>query len=166
MTTPDARPGKPGIITMYDSVTTALLPAGAARYAAYVNGKFANHAAVQTRFPHARVFGIDVLGTAWTQASILDWEPGDVQAAATLRDWVTRREAWRTHSATVYCDRDELDDVEKFLAGVWHQLWVSTLDGTDMTGERTSAGNLIVATQLRGGLEAPFDTSTALDSWG
>ena len=149
----------------YDSVTLAHLPEGGGRYFGYVNGKWANYTAVKARFPHALVMGIDVNGTAPGAARIVDYEKGDVQTAGTLRSFVQAREKYRPHSATVYCDRANLDAVEAALAGLWHVLWVSTLDGTDLTGTRTAKGNLIVATQYHGGPDAPYDTSTVLASW-
>lgn len=153
------------IVTMYDSTDVAALPDGD-RYMAYVNGRYANHAQVQARFPKARVFGIDVLGYAWLEARILDYEPEDVQDAPTLRRFVTGREAYKPHTATIYVDRAELvPDVEDVLGDLWHVLLIATLDGTDLTGQRTEAGNLIVGTQLRGGGTAAFDTSTTLASW-
>lgn len=149
----------------YDSTNAAALPPGA-RYAAYVNGEFANIAAVKARFPKARTVGIDVLGTAWLEARVLDYEPGDVQTADTLRRFVTEREGYKPHTATIYVNRSELvPDVEDQLAGLWHVLWMATLDGTKMTGQRTEAGNLIIGTQFAGGLHAAFDTSEVLASW-
>lgn len=150
----------------YDSVTTVHLPDGGGRYFGYVNGDFANYIAVKSRFPHALVMGIDVNGTDPLAARIVDYEKGDVQTAGTLRSFVEAREKYRPHTATVYCDRANLDAVEDALEGLWHVLWISTLDGTDLTGTRTANGNLIVATQLRGGLTAQFDTTTAMASWG
>jgi hypothetical protein len=149
----------------YDAVTVGSLPDGAPRYFAYVNGLYANYGAVCDRFPGALVMGIDVLGTAWEQAAIVDWEQGDVQKAPTLRTFVAGRNEFRPHSAAVYCNRSSIDTVEDILNGLWHVLFVSTLDGTDLTGTRTAKGNLIVATQYHGGPDAPYDTSTVLASW-
>lgn len=149
----------------YDSVTLAHLPEGGGRYFGYVNGKWANYTAVKARFPDALVMGIDVNGTAPTAARIVDYEKGDVQSLGTLRSFVEEREKYRPHSATVYCDRANLDAVEADLAGLWHVLWVSTLDGTKLAGTRTARGNLIVATQYAGGETALFDTTEALASW-
>jgi hypothetical protein len=150
---------------MYDAVTVADLPPGGVKYAAYVNGEFANKPAVVKRFPKARVFGIDVFGNAWTEASIFDWEKFDIQDATTLRRAVVGRNTFRPGTACVYCDRDNLPTVEDILFNIWHVLWISTLDGTDLTGGRTPDGNLIVATQIRGGITAGFDSSNTLVSW-
>lgn len=150
---------------MYDAVTVSALPPGGTKYAGYVNGDFRNHDAIARRFPKARVFGIDVFGTAWEEASIFDWEKFDIQSAATLRSAVVNREKFRPHTACVYSDRSNLPDVERILKGVWHINWISTLDGTDLTGGKTSSGSLIVGTQVRGGIHAAFDVSTTLVSW-
>lgn len=154
------------IVEMYDSTDVALLP-DAERYAAYVNGRYANHAAVVSRFPRARVFGIDVLGDSPQLARVADWEPGNFggQDPARLREFIAKREEYKPHTATLYCDRFDLAKAEEILAGLWHVVWISTLDGTDMTGQRTAAGNLIVASQVRGGVHADYDTSTTLASW-
>ena len=150
---------------MYDAVTVSNLPPGGVKYAGYVNGKYTNHAAIVARVPKARVFGIDVLGTGWQDASIFDWENFDIQSAAVLRTAVSNRNAFRPHTACVYCDRDNLDEVEEILGGLWHVNWISTLDGTDLTGQTTHSGTLIVATQIKGGVHAAFDTSNTLVSW-
>jgi len=149
---------------MYDSTDAWALPGGA-RYAAYVNGRYANYAQVRSRFVTARIFGIDVLGDSWETARIVDYEPGDVQGPAGVRRFVQNRNAYRPKSATVYCNRDELPEVEAACEGLWHVIWLATLDGTKMTGQRTERGNLIVATQFEGGLHAPFDTSEVLRTW-
>lgn len=154
-----------GFEPMYDAVTVASLPQGGTKYAGYVNGDFKNHDAMVKRFPKARVFGIDISGVAFEEASIFDWEKFDIQSATVLRRAVQARNQFRPHTACVYSDRDQLDDVERILQGIWHINWISTLDGTDLTGQHTSSGSLIVATQIRGGVHAPFDTSNTLVSW-
>jgi len=150
---------------MYDAVTVSNLPPGGVKYAGYVNGKYVNHSAIQARFPKARVFGIDVLGTGWQSASIFDWEKFDIQSAEVLRNAVSNRNAFRPNTACVYCDRDNLDTVEEILDGLWRVYWISTLDGTDLTGQTVASGSLIVATQIKGGIHAAFDTSNTLVSW-
>jgi hypothetical protein len=148
---------------MYDSVNVGALPGGAKRYAAYVNGDYANHAAVSKRFPHARVFGIDVTGKGWEQACIFDYEPGCIFSPLTLRYAVYQREQFRPRTAVVYCDRDNLPAVTAACDGLWYLVWISTLDGTVMTGERTAGGHLIAGTQVAtvGG----YDVSDVLDTW-
>jgi hypothetical protein len=139
---------------------------------AYSNGRFVNLDAVRARFPFpkARVFGIDVLGNNWEEASILDYEIGNIHNPGGLLKWAQNREAFRPQTTVIYCDRTDLRAVEHTLGnssnGVWHMLLIATLDGTDLTGQRTQAGNLIVGTQLRGGTLAAFDTSRVLSEWG
>lgn len=153
-------------LTMYDSANAASLPAGADVYAAYVNGEFANYSKVRLRFPRARIFGIDVIGDSSRAASIIDWEEGNqCFTPAALKNFVIEREKFMPHTACVYCDRANLPLAEETLKGLWHVLWITTLDGTRMTGQRTSSGNLIVATQYAGGLTAPYDTSEVLSDW-
>lgn len=75
------------MITMFDSVTNSLLPAGFA-YAAYVDGKFANTAQIRARFPHASILTIAVF--AKDDADCLDVETGDATPAQAA-GWVTRQ---------------------------------------------------------------------------
>lgn len=65
---------------MYDSVDVAALPGNGDIYAGYVNGLYANVAAIVGRFPDKPVLTIDVTGSGHAQA--LDVETGD----ATVRD--------------------------------------------------------------------------------
>jgi hypothetical protein len=153
------------LVNMYDSTEVANLPAHGSKYAGYVNGDFKNHDAIQERFPLARVFGIDVFGSDWLKAAIVDFEKFDVQDKATLRKFIVNRNKFRKDTAVVYTDRDNLNTVEEFTAGLENSYWIATLDGTNMTGLRTASGKLIVATQIAGGVNAPFDVSTTLISW-
>ncbi len=148
---------------MYDAVNPANLPAGDV-YAGYVNGAYPCHGEVVAGFPHARVFGIDVIGDAWEQASILDYEEGNACfTPAVLKAWVEQRESFRPHTSVIYTDRANLPAVEAALGGLWHVLWVSTLDGTILTGQRSAGGNLIVATQYE--TTGLYDVSRVLSSW-
>jgi hypothetical protein len=157
---------------MYDSVHTDKLPANGRSFMAYSNGRFVNLDAVRARFPFpkARVFGIDVLGNNWAEASILDYETGNLHNPGGLLNWARNREAFRPHTSVIYCDRTDLNAVEHTLGngnnGVWHMLLIATLDGTNLTGQRTQAGNLVVGTQLRGGVLADYDTSVVISEWG
>lgn len=75
------------MITMFDSVTNSLLPAGFA-YAAYTDGKFANTSQIRARFPHASILTIAVF--ARDDADCLDVETGDATPAQAA-GWVTRQ---------------------------------------------------------------------------
>lgn len=149
---------------MYDATDPNNLPAGGA-YAAYVNGEFANLDRVISKFPRSTVYGIDIFGDAWDAARIFDYEEGCIFDPETLLKAVTSREHYRPYTACVYCDRDNLSTVESTLKDVWHTIWLSTLDGTIKTGEKTDTGSLIVATQYKGGKTALYDTSEALEAW-
>lgn len=70
-------------LLMFDDVTVSLLPSGYDAYAAYINGRFDNLAAVQAKFPHASVLSIDVNGSN-TAADALDIEPGDATNAVAV----------------------------------------------------------------------------------
>ena len=77
---------------------------------------------------------IDVTGEAPEQASIIDFEPGDVQREQTLQNWVRARNNFRA-DATVYCDRDELPEVLRYLSADYFRLWLAdpTADGKPPT---------------------------------
>lgn len=150
------------MIAMYDSVTPFLLPV-ATKYAGYVNGRYKNVATIQKLHPTARVFGIDVLGTDWENASILDCEAEDATSPAVIRAWVISRENFRPGTAVIYCDRDNLPFVEEVLEGLDYKVWISTLDKTDMTGTITAHGKTIVGTQTED--LGAYDVSSTLDEW-
>lgn len=66
--------------TMYDSVTPSNIPANAQMVAAYVDGDFANVAAMQARFPTIPILTIAV--SSADQADALDVENGDASVAS------------------------------------------------------------------------------------
>lgn len=159
-------------IVMYDSVNAAALPAHTTKAAGYVNGDELSYAAIRQRFPGAQVHGIDVTGTDWNQASILDYEFGDGtwDQPDKVRLWVSQRNRFRPETACVYAEASVLAEVEGYLAGYWHVLWVANwgangTSGQSLTGTRTPAGNLIVATQLQNRAAAGYDVSDSLKSW-
>lgn len=69
---------------------------------------------------------VDVLGNAFKDASILDWERGDVQSPAVLHAWVQARNQYRG-DATVYCARSSVPTVVAALRGEKCNLWVCSL---------------------------------------
>lgn len=153
---------------MYDGIAAASLPTATTKAAGYVNGKWPSQAAIQRRFPNARVRGVDVNGSAWTTASVLDWERGDVQDASVLRKWIAERNAFQPQTACIYVAESNLDLVEEHATGLWHVLWVANWGmnggaGRSLTGSRSKAGNLIVATQLQN--TPGYDMSDTLESW-
>ena len=151
--------------TMYDSINIYQIPLDATRIAAYVNGKYPNMLQAVARFPRAYRFGISVNGLDWQHARIVDFEPGNVQTRDVLRNFVIRRNIYRPKTAVLYCYRAQLDEAEEYLHGLWHVIWLSTLDGTDLTGTRTKQGNLIVGTQVRESEKPLYDVSQVLKSW-
>jgi hypothetical protein len=69
---------------------------------------------------------VDVLGTDPNNASIIDWERGDVQSAAVLRAWVIARNQFR-HDATVYCQPRSVPTIAAALRGEPCNLFVVEL---------------------------------------
>lgn len=159
-------------VTMYDSVNAASLPAATTKAAGYINGSFPSHDAIVKRFPAARVFAIDVLGTAWEGASVLDYEEGNpaYMQSGRVRGWINGRNDAFPQTACIYCAARDIDQVEEYAAGLWHVLWVASWGmngaaGKSLTGTRTAAGNLIVATQVQNNAKANWDMSDTLPSW-
>lgn len=158
-------------VAMYDTVDASQVPASAVKLAGYVDGGFKSHASLVRRFPKSRVFGITVLGTNWEQASILDWEKGDVQNSDTLRRFVNNRNAAFPETACVYVAHTNLAQVDDFLEGLWRVYWVGNWGaepgemGVDLTGQRSPGGSLIVGTQVLTQPDPDFDLSKTLPSW-
>jgi hypothetical protein len=122
----------PPFRVMYDSVDSATIPANATIIGCYSTGKYANVAAMRTRFPNARLVQIDTTGLN-PEADVRDWETGD--KSGNLRQWVIDH---NTHSgkkdAVIYCNRDTLPEVRRLtgdqMLGVDYWLWQANLDGT------------------------------------
>lgn len=72
---------------MFDSVTVGNLPTGAAAYAGYVNGWYANFGSLP-----AAQYKLDIAVTASADARCLDVEPGDA-TNADVYGWFTRQRA-------------------------------------------------------------------------
>lgn len=153
--------------TMYDSTDSNDIPSFASKVAGYVNGKFPSYYGMVKRFPQSRVFGIDVLGGAWHAASILDYEEGNppYRNPTLVRQFISGRNMLYPETACIYTDFADLSQVEQYAEGLWHVLWVANWGGESLTGTRTPAGNLIVATQLVNNKQANWDRSDTLDSW-
>lgn len=82
-------------VAMFDDVDVNLLPANYSVYACYGDGRYANAAAVRSRFPGARVVVIDVRGS-YRNGDCLDVEPGDATNADAVA-WFRAREG---HTST------------------------------------------------------------------
>lgn len=150
--------------TMYDGVSWRDIPANAKMVALYQNGDFAVRGTdASEQFKDAVVVWIDVTGKSPQSCQVLDVESGDA-APGSAPAWIrARRAVVHTSLPAVYCDRSTLSAVYKACAldrltpGVDYQVWVSTLDGTEYQGPG------VVACQVRGGMNARYDTSVVYD---
>lgn len=61
----------------------------------------------------------------WQNCSVIDWEPGAVFDAVSLRDFAVRRNAYRPDSATVYCDVANLAAAGRALTGLSYSVWAA-----------------------------------------
>lgn len=91
------------LLRLYDAVTVPNLPASTQNVAAYVDGSFANLAAIKARFPKARILTITVTGR--TLADCCDCETGDLSVAGAVQ-WVAERVKANQQLIVVYADLD------------------------------------------------------------
>lgn len=125
---------------MGDSTNYLAIPTSVQVVAVYDDGRLGveTPAQIEARFPRAKygqVF-IDVTG-ARPQAQVRDWETGD--KAGSLEQWVIdHNKATGKKDAVVYCNRSTVAEVRQLtgtqVLGKDYWLWVSTLDGTVVTG--------------------------------
>lgn len=103
--------------SMYDSTQPSLIPAAAEYIAIYANGEYAaDKASVQKRFPHARIFNIDVLNSDPGGSGIADVENGDMKPGD-LPGWVDRRLARHPGElCRVYCNKSTWPSVKSEVA--------------------------------------------------
>lgn len=94
---------------MYDGVTPSRLPAGATMVAGYVDGKFANIAAMHKQFPHAQIVEIAV-SHATNAGQVLDVEQGDASPSGAVQWAVMRRKAGQ--DPTIYCNAATVNAVK------------------------------------------------------
>lgn len=145
---------------MYDSVNAARLPADAKLVACYVDGHYANEAAVRARCPHATVVTITVLGHS--DANVIDCEAGDAtpdQAAA----WAKAQIGKGKHP-TIYCNLSTWPSVQQAVkaAGVPAgsvSYWVAHYDAK---AEMIPGA---VAKQYQERTDQNLDYSIAADYW-
>lgn len=119
------------MITMFDTVDTALLPAGFA-YAGYSDGRFANLNQIHARFPQAQVLTIAVF--AKDDAECLDVETGDATPAQAA-GWVTRQLSRGVKRPCLYASASVMSQVLSAMkeAGVSRnllRLWSAHYTGT------------------------------------
>lgn len=116
------------LLTMYDAVTAANLPADAKYVCFYTDGQFANGTAVKQRCPHATYLSITVRGGV---ADCCDCEQGDLTVAE-AETWVARRLAAGQYRPCVYAnlDRWERGGLKAGLAkyGARIRRWVADYD--------------------------------------
>lgn len=88
---------------MYDSISVASYPADTQLALAYIDGHWPAAAAVQARFPNARVFTLTTTTTGNPTAEGYDCEKGDGDALSAV-SWATNKIA--THERPlIYCSR-------------------------------------------------------------
>jgi hypothetical protein len=143
----------------------------------YLNGKESAWpaAAIDEQTKRGELLGlIDVLGTNPHQASIVDWEHGDVQDPQRLAWWVKERNAFRG-DAVVYTNKDSMPGVIQALAssGEYYQLWVADLTANGQPPVHAPDFGLPPNVRLLGvqyawplHTKGPFDLSLLFnDSW-
>lgn len=89
--------------TMYDSVTTLDIPPTATLILAYIDGKYANYAAVKARFPDATVIPVTTTLSGDLAAQVFDCERGDGNAVSAAL-WASRKISAKSRP-TVYASR-------------------------------------------------------------
>lgn len=142
---------------LLDSVTAARLPADARLVGAYVDGHYANVAAVRARCPRATVVTITVLGTAG--ANVADCEPGDLTPASAA-DWAAREIA-AGRKPTIYCNLSTWPSVQTEVAKrrITVSYWIAHYDGK---AEMIPGA---VAKQYQERTDQNLDYSIAADYW-
>lgn len=161
---PKKKPAEP--FTMYDAVTVANLPAGAAAYAGYVNGLYANIPAIEARFRHRlrrpKIATITIRAQE-LRAEFLDVENGDATPEQ-APGWVLAKLKRGDRRPGLYANRSTMPRLWALLAGAGIRrdqvrLWVA-----DWTEEpHIPAG--YDACQWHGGLHFGYDESLCLASF-
>lgn len=163
----DVAAGRPAVLprgaavprTMYDAVTVANIPAGAVMVAGYVDGRYANLAAMRVRFPHAVVVGIATRASRHgTDAPVLDVEKGDATPGE-APGWATAQRRIGV-DPTVYCNTSTWPAVKAAFAAAGvapPHYWVAQYDGNPAIPPGA------VAKQYSS--PGPFDISSVADHW-
>jgi hypothetical protein len=95
----------PQLIDFQDAVTAANLDPKQTHAVFYVDGRFANHSAVASRCPHAKLYGITVTGITGQGVFAVDSETGDLDVPSTIR-WVEKQVALGVKLIVVYANLD------------------------------------------------------------
>lgn len=128
-----------------DSITPAEIPLGGLDGVfLYANGRYAATNAQAERFTAAgiQVAHIDVTGTDWEQAAVLDVEQFDATPAM-APGWIRQRNAFRG-DAVIYCDLNSCADLfaatSQLAEDYW--LWVADWTGVPHLPAMTVPGNV------------------------
>jgi hypothetical protein len=89
--------------TMFDSVNTLDIPSDATLILAYIDGDYANLAAVTARFPHATIIPVTTTSSGSLNAQVYDCERGDGNAVSAAL-WASRKVSAKQRP-TIYCSR-------------------------------------------------------------
>lgn len=100
-------------ITMFDNITLSLLPANAAAYAGYVDGRFKNFSQLQAKFPHAHLLSIAVFAS--NDADCLDVETGDATPSEAMV-WVVRQFERGVKRPVLYADASTMRVIISLMA--------------------------------------------------
>lgn len=145
---------------MYDSTTSANIPADAEVIAGYDDGRLYTWTEADwARFPRAHKVHITTTGETLT-SDVADIERGDLtpQEAA---DWIRRRQAAGiTSKPTLYCSRSTIAEVEAACEGLDYNLWVAILSPWYGSNELYPGS---VATQYSA--NGLYDISILSDGW-
>jgi hypothetical protein len=92
---------------MYDSINVDALPAGAAAYAGYIDGKWPTFAVLMQRFAGAHLLSITVFGN---DADCADVETGDM-TVADIDGWFRRQQTRKVWRPVIYHSASGMDQV-------------------------------------------------------
>jgi hypothetical protein len=122
--------------TMYDAIgqNADVLPDTADMVAGYVQGQFAWTSGDWARFPKAAHVRVATLSEDWPAASVVDSEVGALTPAQ-CRGFVTGRDEFRPHTATVYRDWAGLPQLLRACAGLTYDLWLAWWIGHAPNGD-------------------------------
>lgn len=127
------------MVTMYDDVNVSALPPGAAAYAGYVDGAWANYGAIKARFPHAKVLSIAVFPSA--DAECLDVEAGDATVSQ-IYGWFKRQQAAKVWKPVIYSSVSNISSIAATMnangfARSSYRLWSAHYSYTHICGPST-----------------------------
>lgn len=142
---------------MYDAVTASNMPTNGTFYAYYINGKYANEAAVKAHAPGKKYIAITVFASTPAQKGmVLDVETGDATPAQ-AKAWLAAYPG-SNQDLTLYCNTSQWPAVKAAVASLSTQpnYWVANYDGV----ATIPAG--AIAKQYKTG---SYDTSVVAAVW-